>query len=192
MTDPRARLRRGIFAACRGSGLSDEDRRAVQLEVTGRASLTDMSAGDMRRVLDSLNRGRSRTTGVLLPRGALARKMQALWLSGWNLGVVRDPGHRALAAFVCRTAGLDSALWADERHQSMVIEALKAMLARDAGVDWSPRKSGSNDPQIRVIEAQLDILRGLRGLGRYDEETVCENPVDEMNRLGRLIREASG
>ncbi|MDE0716189.1 MAG: DUF1018 domain-containing protein, partial [Gammaproteobacteria bacterium] len=89
------------------------------------------------------------------------------WRSGWNLGVVRFPGDKALAAFVRRTTNLESARWAtDPVHASGVIEGLKSLLTREAGVDWSPYAVGRrlvHDPKRRVLEAQLRILQG-RGL----------------------------
>lgn len=44
---PRQRL---IFAACRELGLDEETRRDLQLAATGKASMTEMSAADLKKV----------------------------------------------------------------------------------------------------------------------------------------------
>ncbi len=47
---------RAVHAACRAQGLDEDTRKAIQLQVTGKASLKDMSALDLNDVLDHLNK----------------------------------------------------------------------------------------------------------------------------------------
>lgn len=99
-----------------------------------------------------------------------ARKVRALWIAGWHLGVVRDRGERALQAFVRRQSGIDAVRWLrDPAAGAKVIEGLKAWLARPvdkggAGVDWGPYASTDGPfekTRCRVMEAQWRILHRL-------------------------------
>ena len=54
MSDEKNRIRRAIFARCRDLGLDDDERRAVGERATGKASMTKMSVGDMRKMLAAL------------------------------------------------------------------------------------------------------------------------------------------
>ena len=165
-------------------GIDDEERKRLQKALTREASCADMTTGQLQQVLVML-RGFRPTELVqedfrplpkpALPDGPYTGKMRALWKSGWNLGVVRNPGDKALAAFVRRTTNLDSARWAtDPVHASGVIEGLKSLLTREAGVDWSPYAVGRrlvHDPKRRVLEAQLRILQGRNLIGEVDLDT---------------------
>lgn len=55
--DPRRTARiKAIHAACRSAELDDDARRAIQLEVTGKTSLADMTLTELGQVLDRLNK----------------------------------------------------------------------------------------------------------------------------------------
>lgn len=47
---------KAIHAACRKLGIDTDTRRDLQMEITGKASLSDMSISEVSRVLDALNR----------------------------------------------------------------------------------------------------------------------------------------
>ena len=157
MTDVR-KIQRSIFAICRRRGIDDAQRREMQLAHAGKSSLKEMTVSEMAGFLESL-----KTPGNLLPAGKWTPKMKALWTSGWHLGVIRVPGDEALASFIRSVTGLASARWASgEEYGTAVVEALKDMLSREAGVDWSPvkRDGRTHDrPAWRVAEAQLRMLR---------------------------------
>ncbi len=77
---------RAIHAACRAQGMDDETRKALQVQLTGKASLKDMGLFDLDSVLNRLNaRGAGREINewafvFKLPaeRQALARKIYRL------------------------------------------------------------------------------------------------------------------
>ncbi|MBF0249941.1 MAG: regulatory protein GemA [Alphaproteobacteria bacterium] len=117
-----------------------------------------------------------------------SRKMRALWISLYNLAVVRDPKEAALIGFARRVSGgrdcgKQALQFLDGEETVKVIEALKAWAVRDGGVSWEPYRrfigSGVNDfeaihqPRARVIEAQWRILLQLgvvydpRGYNNY-------------------------
>lgn len=177
MTDSalRNRLRRAIFAACRRAGLDNGARHVVQKNVIGKASMTEMSTDDLRRLLDHMNgyspsgRARKKPEPAEAPakarperrpdilQGVHAGKLRALWRSGYWLGVIEDDSDKALAAFVRNQTGLDAARWATPVQTAQCIEALKDWLTRDAGVNWKPYvvDGGPNRvaPAARVLEA---------------------------------------
>lgn len=130
--DPRRRKLIGaVRAACARLGLADDDRRALQIELVGKASMSEMNAAELGRLLDHFNRDRSG------PRDERphAGKVRALWWTLYWLGEVDQAHDPAIDAFVRRQARVDSLRFLDHVRASAVIEALKAMAAR-AGVRW--------------------------------------------------------
>lgn len=53
---------RAIHAACKARGIDEDTRRAMQLQITGKASSKDMSLVDINAVLDHLNRSQKQAT----------------------------------------------------------------------------------------------------------------------------------
>lgn len=194
-TTERQRLIRRIHAGARAAGIEEDERRCIQARLTGKTSCADMTGPELRRVADEIGAQQRRT----LPDGPYTKKMRALWISGWNLGVIQWPHDRALAAFVRRSTGLDSARWAvDPVHARAVIEGLKSLLAREAGVDWSSysvARRPVEDPKRRVLEAQRRLL--LQGGVPEDQDIMREPPwdapdremVDLLGQRGILIRD---
>lgn len=126
-----------IYAGIRSLGIADEDdRRDLSERVTGKRRLREMTPGDKDRVVAELRRLGFRDTARSL-EGPYAKKLQALWIAGWNLGLVRSRKDAALAAFVKRQTGLDHPNWLrDPAAAAKAVEALKDWLARDGGVSW--------------------------------------------------------
>lgn len=200
-----------IHAALRARDIDKEDARERFERVTGKRSLKAMSEGQRHKVLDDLNSdGRkpalkgSRTA----LKGPYAKKLQALWIDGWNLGLVRNRDDKALLAFVKRQTGLEHTQFLhDAENAAKVIEALKAWLARDGGVDWSPIKDGLNrdrkpgwrigiaqvaviQPELDGIQAQLFLLGEAHNItGRQVLEALSDADwIPVMNALGKQVR----
>lgn len=139
--DSRRKLMMAVRAASRRLGLEDDDRKAIQLEVTGKASMADMTLAEIGQVLDRLNRDRPGGFGSgLNDRTHFANrphvgKIRALWWTLYWLGEVAEPNDAALDAFITRQTGLLSIRFLDHTRAPSVIEALKSMAAR-AGVRW--------------------------------------------------------
>ena len=206
MTDQRTRLIRVVHAKARAAGLDDDTRRAFQTAETGKASLADMTATEVRAVLTALDRKLGRGGRGALPEGPHTSKLRALWISGYWLGVVRSRDDAALAAWVCRVTGVEAARWATPAQTARCVEALKDWLARDAGVIWPARRpsAGAGEERARILEAQW---RRLHGQGPDDAalEAWVEGvrrapgyyatlPAPELDRLirdlGRRLRSA--
>lgn len=99
--------------------------------------------------------GKRRAAAARVPE--MSGKIRALWQACWDLGVVDNPRGDALAAFIRRQTGVDSPAWMDGAAATKVIEGLKAMAARDGGVDWAER----DNPRLCVVLAQWRRLCGL-------------------------------
>lgn len=128
-----------IYAGIRALGIQDEDdRRDLFERVTGKRRLRLMTSADKDRVVAELRRlGFQGPTARRLLTGPYAKKLQALWIAGWNLGLVHNRNDEAIIAFVKRQTGLDHARWLrDPDDGKRVVEALKDWLARDGGVVW--------------------------------------------------------
>ena len=197
-TEFRRALQRAIFGSCRARGIKTADRHALQQRVTGRASLTDMSEAQMKRVLAEINGSRSREqAGDTLPPGELSSVLIALWLSALHLGVVHDRSTAALTAFVRRQTGCDAARFANSSQLAQVIEALKSWMTREGGVDWSPytRADGTNElvPAARVLEAlwlrSNDDLGGLRHWAQGRAGCGGDYTSEDNETLNRLIQQ---
>ena len=147
----RHKLIRGIHAACRKLGLDDDARRDLQVGVTGKASMGDMDAGDLARVLDRLNRD-SRPAADRPHIG----KVRALWWSLYWLGAIDQPDARAIDAFVSRQTGVAALRFLDHRQAHSVVDALKAWCARE-GVAWPtpPSLLGDRRAVAEAIWAKL-------------------------------------
>ena len=129
--DSRKKLIGAVRAAAARMQLGDDDRRAIQLEETGKPSMADMTPAEIGKVLDRLNRDRP---APMAHRGHVA-KIRALWWTLYWIGTIDHPTDAAIDTFVQRQTGIASLRFLDHRSAPAVIEALKAWAGRD-GVVW--------------------------------------------------------
>lgn len=136
---------RAVHAACRAQGLDEDTRKAIQLQVTGKASLKDMSALDLNDVLDHLNkRAYEAKTGKTsnewgfvfkLPaeRAAMAKKIYRL---AERLGAAQKPpvgpmSKRYIEGIAEQMLGADTVLeFCDASTLHKVVQALEVHLKR--------------------------------------------------------------
>ncbi|WP_454280231.1 regulatory protein GemA [Sphingomonas sp. Marseille-Q8236] len=202
--DPRTARRRAIFAAARDAGLDEEDRRAVQLRVTGKPSLTDMSLTDMDRVLaDIRGKGTGRSARPVGSTHAHVGKIWALWWSLYWLRGIDRPDEGALNTWVKRQTGVDAVRFLDHKTAVNVIEALKAWIARE-GVEWSVPPCPQADRRAVLDAIWAKLLVGNRVQGRTADTFLREalnlpatrwtdRQTDEgIKLLGRMLREVVG
>ena len=152
-------------------GFAEEDKRDLYERMTGERSLRAMKPSQQQAVLQELRRlGFNPTQRKNKLTGDYAPKLQALWLSAYNLGIVRDRKDSALLAFVKRQTGLDHTRFLHYQSDARkAIEALKGWMTREAGVDFKPISphrlpSHINDPRYRVALAQVALLQKRGGL----------------------------
>ncbi|AEQ50774.1 regulatory protein GemA [Pelagibacterium halotolerans] len=205
---------KAIHASARALGLDEETRRDIYRKATGKSSLTEMSQGEQLKVLDALRASgaQPQPKGRKVLTGPYAKKLQALWIAGWNLGIVRNRDDKAMLAFIARQTGIsNTAFLRDSAEARKAVEALKSWLGRDGGVRWGSSNGHDflqHDPG-KVAWAQWVKLTGAElpdttGFYRAVQELVPEGrypgrplgalkPADwrtVMNALGARIRQA--
>ena len=198
-----------IHAIAARIGLDEDARRDVIAgEADGKRSSKELSAAEAGRVIErlkalstpvqsvvnpSLKRASSplpRARGALRLDGSYAPKLRALWISGWNLGVVRDRSDKALLAFLERQTGIAHTRWLREPSDAAkAIEALKKWLARDAGVKWPGARSGVTEVKRAILDAQCARLAAL---GETPVVSVYGRDLDQIAQtLGEQLRAAA-
>lgn len=161
-------------------GLDMETYRSLLQSVTGKSSLREMTAKELDQVIDRMKadgftpkrkpKSQPRRAGSRpMTDAPQIRKARALWLSGFHLGVIRDPEEEALARFAKRLTRSDALQWADAEGANDVIEALKDMLSREAGVVWElgerrmivglRREALAYEDRFWIVSAQWALLR---------------------------------
>ncbi len=196
-----------IHVAKRDLGLDDDTYRAKLANITGKSSVKDMTEVERQKVLTVFRsegfkpKADRRPDGRLKLSGRFAGKLQALWIAGWNLGIFQNRDDAALEAFVKRQTGLDAVRFCrDAADARKAIEALKAILAREGGVDWSaiseyaPLYRDADGYRIAKAQAKFlgDDLKEFEAAA-YGISTLPDQRrlwVDVMNRLGARIRAA--
>lgn len=194
----------------------DEDvYRAKLIAITGKSSAKDMTEAERQKVLGEFRKvgfrpAPGRAAGRRQLTGPYAKKLQALWIAAWNLGLVDDRDDKAMLAFVKRQTGLDDTRFlhhADDGRAA--IEGLKGWLRREAGVmfgntngyDWlasDGAKIAWAQWRILVPGVCLMTRKGFDAavsdaLGRTVVMLVDLKPKDwqaVMNVLGHRVRAA--
>jgi phage gp16-like protein len=165
-------------------GLDDDTYRAKLANITGKASAKEMTEAERQTVL-AVFRNEGFTAPAAKPAkvlvGKYAKKLQALWIAAYNLGLVRDRRDTALLAFVKRQTGIDHTRflhYADDAAKA--IEALKGWLRRDAGVMFG-NTNGQEWLRLdgaKVAWAQWRILHPdacLLARGGFDAEVFSQS-----------------
>lgn len=156
--------------------MHDDDFRQLLFDETGRFSRTECSDGELGKFLDALKAKGFQPiqTGRKQAQHPMARKARALWISLYQLNVVRNPDERALETFARRQLGVERLQWANQAHSDRLIEALKNMAERNG---WSqvglPAKP---EFQTRVLMRRLcdAILAKLVEVGAAGENWTLE------------------
>lgn len=194
-----------IHVAKKQLGLDDDTYRAALVSITGKASTRDMSEAERNKVIAQF-RDRGFKPAPKALQGPFAPKLQALWIAGWNLGIVRDRGDDAMLAFVKRQTGIDHTrflIYAEDARKA--VEALKGWIARAGGVDWSTgfeRPEWLRVPGAQISVAQWQVLVAAEtvspSMGEFRKlVSDLAKPVDQMqerdwqpvmNELGERVR----
>ena len=126
-------------------GLSDDDYRALLVNLTGKNSSKALGVQEQARVRDHMQHLGERL-GVLKPtrqrpfaqtRAAASpreRKVWALWNQLHRDGVIQNHSAPALNAWVKRQVGVDALRFCNTAQLDSCIEGLKAMHARGSAV----------------------------------------------------------
>lgn len=195
--DNRQRLIKLIHVAKRELSMPDDSYRHLLLQVVGKMSASGLNVQELEAVFEHMKKAgfkvRTKTgQAPKKPSRALAqghehKKIRALWLLLNELGVLRDPSERALAAYCRRLTGVEALQWLDGHQTYKLIESLKKWLLRylpaavqklDAQVIWEqlPKDQrehlqwllieagrGTFDPMQAAYEGLRDHLGGNHG-----------------------------
>lgn len=205
-----------IHLAEKQLGMTPDDAATIKLQYGRALSCADMDDRALSKVLDRMVqlgfKPMPAKGGKRKPRGAdhpVARKARALWISLWNLGVVRTATEDALEHFACRQLGCEKLQWADQGQGYKLIEALKAMAekagwSQDVGTStgaFAARKLAQSlvarQKAILVERGQADVqwhtgelAFRLAGLEFGYEHTWTLEQYHQLSRaLGERIRE---
>lgn len=126
-----------------GAPGDDASGRSAPCDIIPRQTLLHHSAGRDRAVWPVTCEVRRRT-------------LAGAWIeTAHNLGITYDPSETGLGEWIERQTGISAMNWVDPATLAKVIEALKAWIAREGGVDWPPADAGPLEARRAVIEAQL-------------------------------------
>lgn len=113
--------------------LDDDTYRDILERETGKRSSKGMSQVEQLKVITALQAIAPRQVGQTVA-GSFAKKLQALWIAGYNLGVVDDRSDKAMVAFLRRQTGLDHHRFLqDPQDANKAIDALKLWIRRATG-----------------------------------------------------------
>lgn len=194
------------------AGLDDDSYRDLLQRETGKRSSKGLTPEERRKAIHALERllpeSNTGNQGSQRATGKYAKKLQALWIAGYNLGVVRNKSDAAMMAFAERQTGLE--------HVRFLHNAEDANKAIDALKLWIRRATGNhelftqdqnlpplyNDFRFQIclhIWAELvkrdrhpagTLTQWMMGkFGREDfQELTPEQWIKAMNGLGKIWR----
>lgn len=190
------------------AGLDDESYRDLLERETGLRSSADMTDDQHLKVIGALDRLVPGTETPNRATGKFAKKLQALWIAGYNLGVIRNRSDKAMIAFLRRQTGLDHTRFLrDPKDADKAIDALKLWMRRATGNDGLFRKDRSLPPLWNDFRFQITmhawtelVAAGAApaptlttyltfAFGKVDPATLTQQEwIDLQNGLGKLLR----
>lgn len=188
-----------IHVLAKKAGMDEETRRDFLQREAGVRSSKLLSVDAAGAVIEKLKaqtdgaRAKGAVAGLDSPA---ARKLRALWIAGYDLGLVRDRSDRAMLAFLERQTKVSHTRFLSEPGQATAaIEALKSWLKRDGKVAWPAREAWKRDGKAgfdeiaaskqAVIEAQWRRLNEAEG-----RQAVA--PADPFAGLGEFAITITG
>ena len=175
-------------------GMDDDTYRDFLGGMTGKRSSKDMTGAERVQVITAMER----STGKAQPSGPKLdfpqyRKMQAMWIAMWNLGMIESRSNASMLKFAQRIARVDRPEWVAP-HAERIIANMRQWMSRPfpggGGVDWSKGERGAS-PWIPALDAQCRILvmpKAIRIAFRAYAGASKEQAQDVMNKLGKEIR----
>lgn len=181
------------------AAFDDDTYRDFLERRTGKRSAKELTTSEAGRVIEDL-RSVAGEAGI---RGAIAGldsaiggKLRALWIAGYNLGIVRERTDRAMLAFLQRQTGVSHVRFLkDAQAASSAIEGLKSWLQRDGGVEWPNRHDLEDLTEgDRVIASKRAILNAqwkrLIELGAVKAIGQAVDPMEDLQfYAGRIVRQ---
>lgn len=196
--DRNSKLRR-LHMLARQNGMNEDDYRDRLAQVTGKRSAKELTDAELDRAVEMFHVKQS----AAHPHG---RKVKALFIAAYNLGAFESGTDAAMDAFVKRQTGKERLNWLTPIEANSVIEALKAICAREGfatadGDGMEARKALARAQWKKLGELGQTAIKNDFGLDgfvsrhiarrRESYVTLKRHQLDELNiRLGRWIRRA--
>lgn len=162
MTAARA-LQQMVHVGCRQLGLDADTRHDLQLAATGKASMSDMTDADLRKVIEALKKrgfepfgnsyfkgGKKPVQNRMKPAASRAdlRFIHVMWKLLGEANALQKPGRDGLNAFIraqfegkWKSVPIDIDALREAGQINDVMQALKAMCRR-AGIKLQPNSVG--------------------------------------------------
>lgn len=194
MMSANAQQIRAIHAEARRIGMDEDMRRSFMLREVGQQSSKDMTEAEAQKVILAMKRlpgnrtaKRPRSASV---SGKYGKKLQAMWLSAYHLGVIKNADDRALIKFAKRQTGVDHTQFLTHGSDAAkVIDAIKTMMVR-AGLDLNPSSYPARDGMTELAFLQVRIIAAQRRKLGLDAHFTTNGDLNaEIARLGVLVRE---
>lgn len=124
-----------VHIARKDLGWTEETYRDVMFATTGKESAKALTPHELNKFLDECKRRGWKPKRATRKTSAVpqVRKVWQLWKELCESGVAREPTRAALRSFVKRMTGVADPEWLSPEQAGVVIEALKAWKAREAG-----------------------------------------------------------
>lgn len=175
-----------VHVARQQLAIDEDDYRQIILDESGQTSLAKCEDKQLELVIGRLKKLGFQPLPSKRSKGAaqhpMARKARAMWISLYQLGVVRNSGEEALEAFAKRQLKCDKLVWARQSDAYRLIEALKAMAER-AG--W--RQNDDNGKRLPPYKLKIGLCRQI--LFRLQELQVVPIHWDLKTTAWRLCGE---
>lgn len=190
------------------AGLDDEAYRDLMERETGVRSAKDLNDKQRGAFITVLNGLCGPVKPVLKTGGKYEKKLQALWIAAYNLGVTDKKSNVAMLKFLKRQTGLDHSRFLHvDADADKAIEGLKEWIRRSTKNDGLFRTSKDqprlyNNPRFQVcmhIWTELVLLERMPA-GQFTDwlkkETGHEWPediedtqwIEVQNKLGQFLR----
>lgn len=186
--------------------MHDDDYRMLMERETGQRSSTKLTGQQRAKVVRIMEGMLGKRSDKL--QGPFAGKLQALWIAGYNLGLIRDRSDAAMLVWIKGQTGIENTRFLINAEDARkAVEGLKQMLAR-AGVNWKRSAQNhwtNNDDRWRIVCAQWAILVSAdkhpapsiaQFITRHTNQNELSKLTDRqwigiMNALGVFVRKAT-
>lgn len=161
--------------------MEDDTYRDLLEQQAQKRSAKDLSVTEAGRVIDRLRElaGDGGIKGAVAGLdSAIGGKLRALWIAGYDLGIVRDRTDRAMLSYLERQTGVSHVRFlADAGVANKAIEGLKRWMARDAKVEWPTDSSDVRGAKRAILAAQWLRLIELRDV----IPSIAHHPLRDLD-----------
>ncbi len=191
------------------AGLDDDSYRDLIERETGVRSAKGLSGTQYLKIISALDRLIPKSANPDRATGRFARKLQALWIAGYNLGVIANRSDKSMIAFLRRQTGLDHHRFLQQAEDAeKAIDALKIWIRRSTGNDSLFRRDKDlpkayNDFRFQIclhIWSELiakdaapagNLTAYLTGrTGKDMPDSLSDREwIDLQNELGKILRQ---